>query len=341
MKLWRLLYSRTPPIRDASDAPKPGSIAALERVRIGGIDQTLLLRGHDARAPVLLFLHGGPGGSAMPLAHVFSSKLEERFVVVNWDQRGAGKSYSPHIPRSSMTVEQFVQDCVELSEHLCRRFEQEQIFVVGHSWGTELGVLAVQRRPELFRAYVAVAQVVNKARAERISLQFAIEGARKANDRATLERLQKLDPPGYRGRVKDLLFQRKCVARYGGTFCDPAVDKALFRKYFESPEYSWRDLRRLKKGSNFSLGAMWSQRLDVDLLESAPSLALPVFFLHGRCDRVTPTELLLAYYDRLEAPRKELIWFEHSGHCPLFEEPQRFQEVIIDRLLTGTISPVH
>ena len=341
MKLWRLLYSRTPPIRDASGAPKPGSIASIERVRIGGIDQTVLLRGHDARAPVLLILHGGPGGSAMPLVHVFSSKLEERFVVVNWDQRGAGKSYSPQIPSSSMTVEQFVRDCLELSEYLRRRFEQERIVIVGHSWGTELGVLAAQRRPDLFGAYVAVAQVVNKAKAERISLQFAIDGARRASDCATLERLQKLDPPGYRGRVKDLLFQRKCVARYGGTFCDPALEKALFRKYFESHEYSWRDLRRLKKGSNFSLGAMWSQRLDIDLLESAPSLALPVYFLHGRCDRVTPTELVQAYFDRLEAPRKELVWFEKSGHCPLFEEPQRFQEVITDRLLAGTIAHVN
>jgi pimeloyl-ACP methyl ester carboxylesterase len=341
MKLWRLLYSRTPPIRDASGAPKPGSIAALERVRIGGSDQTVLLRGHDASAPVLLLLHGGPGGSLMPLAHVFSSQLEEHFVVVNWDQRGAGKSYSPQIPRSSMTTEQFVQDCLELSEYLRRRFEQDRIFIVGHSWGTELGVLAVQRRPDLFRAYAAAGQVVNKARAERISLQFAIDGALRANDRATLERLQKLDPPGYGGRVKDLLFQRKCVARYGGTFHDRAVDKAMFRKYFESPEYSWRDLLSLKKGSDFSLGAMWSQRLEVDLLEAAPSLALPVFFLHGRCDRVTPTELVQTYYDRLDAPRKELIWFERSGHCPLFEEPQRFQEVIIDRLLPNTIAPAH
>ena len=333
MKFWRLLYSRTPEIRDTAGRVRPGSIASLERVRLGGIDQTVLLRGHDASRPVLLFLHGGPGGSAMPLVHEFCDRLEERFVFVHWDQRGAGKSWSPDIPRESMTEGQLVEDCAELTHWLCDRFGQKKVFLVGHSWGTQLGLRAVVRYPDLFEAYAAVSQVVNARRAEAISWQFALDGARRAGDKAREKRLRSLHPPGYDGRVKDLLFQRNCVAKYGGSFCDQAVDKALFRKYFESHEYSLGDLRRLKKGSVWSLAAMWVQHLDWDAIAQARSLAVPVTFLHGRCDRVTPAELVQEYFDQLQAPHKKLIWFERSGHCPLFEEPGLFQQTLINEFL--------
>ena len=333
MKYWRLLYSRTPKIRDARGAVKPASIASLERIRLGGIEQTILLRGHDRSLPLLLILHGGPGGTAMPLVHEFSSQLEEHFVVVNWDQRGAGKSYAPDIPESSMTVDQFVRDCRDLVSYLCERFQQRKIYLAGHSWGTQIGVLTVQRHPELFHAYIGIAQVVNVRRAESISLQFALEGARRAGDRMAEDRLVRLKPPGYDGSVKDLLFQRECVARYGGTFSNQAVDKALFRKYFQSHEYSLGDLLKLKKGSHWSLSTMWEQGLDWDLLQQVPVLEVPAYFLHGRCDRVTPSELVQEYFDLLQAPRKALIWFEHSGHCPLFEEAGRFQRVLIERIL--------
>lgn len=333
MKYWRLLYARTPRIRDATGAVKRGSIASLERVHLGGIDQTVLLRGHDVTRPVLLFLHGGPGGSAMPLAHEFSSRLEEDFVVVHWDQRGAGKSYAPDIPAASMTVEQFVQDCRELVQQLCDRFRQPKVHLVGHSWGTQLGILAASRYPELFHAYVGVAQVVNVRQAEAISWQFALDAAIAARDNVAAERLRRMHPPGYDGRVEDLLFQRACVSRFGGTFFDPALDKALFRKYFQSHEYSLLDLRKLKQGSRWSLSTMWGQALDWDLPSQIPALSVPALFLHGRSDRVTPTELVQGYVHGLQAPVKKLIWFDRSGHCPLFEEPLRFQQVLVDELL--------
>lgn len=339
MKYWRLLYARTPAIRVATGAVKRGSIASLERLRLGGIEQTVLLRGHDVTRPVLLFLHGGPGGSAMPLAHEFTSRLEEHFVVVHWDQRGAGKSYVADIPAASMTVEQFVQDCRELVQQLCRRFGQSKVYLVGHSWGTQLGILTVSRYPELFHAYVAVAQVVNVRQAEAISWQFALEAARAAHDHAAEARLSRMHPPAYDGKVEDLLFQRACVARYGGTFFNPAIDKALFKKYFQSHEYSLLDLRRLKQGSNWSLSMMWNQALEWDLPRQIPALEVPAFFLHGRCDRVTPTELVQDYVDRLDAPLKKLLWFERSGHCPLFEEPERFQQLLVGELLQHPDGP--
>ena len=335
IKYWRLIYSRTPEIRDESGSVKRGSIASLERVRLGGIEQTILLRGQDITLPVLLILHGGPGGSAMPLVHEFSNRLEERFVVVNWDQRGAGKSWATDIPPASMTVDQLVQDCRELVEDLCVRFDQPKIYLAGHSWGTQLGLLMVQRYPELFHAYIGIAQVVNVRRAESISWQFALQGARKSGDNAAADRLARLNPPGYDGQITDLLFQRECVTRYGGTFFDPTIDKKLFKKYFQSHEYSLGDLMKLKRGSNWSLERLWGQTLDWDILKHIPSLQMPVYFLHGRCDRVTPTELVQEYFDHLNAPLKKLIWFDRSGHCPLFEEPELFQHTLVEQVLTA------
>jgi len=331
IRFWRLLGSRTPPILGSDGRALPGSIASLETLRLGGIDQTILLRGHDIRKPVLLFLHGGPGSSLIPLAPLFSRGLERHFVVVHWDQRGAGKSYSPQVPRESMTTDRFLEDCAELARHLGQRFGGRRVIVVGHSWGTELGVLTVQRHPGLFAAYVAVAQVVDKQRAERISLDFALQAARKAGDTQAVQRLERLNPPAYDGKVEDLLFQRSCVMRYGGTLFDPAQDKRFFRMYFESHEYSLGDLRRLKAGSAFTLGAMWRDRLELNLIETARQLEVPVLFVHGRCDRVTPTELAQEYFDVLQAPSKQLVWFERSGHCPLFEEPERFQQLLVER----------
>ena len=339
MRYWRLLYSHTPRIRDAAGRVRRGSIASLERVRLGGIEQTVLLRGHDATRPVLLFLHGGPGGTAMPLAHEFTSRLEEHFVVVHWDQRGAGKSYAADIPAESMTVAQFVQDCRELVQHLTHRFQQAKVYLVGHSWGTQLGILAASRYPELFHAYVGVAQVVNVRQAEAISWQFALAGARAARDGVTEARLSRMHPPAYDGRVEDLLFERACVSRYGGSYVDPARDQALFRKYFQSPEYSLLDLRKLKKGSHWSLSLMWRQVVDWDLPQQVPALAVPAYFLHGRSDRVTPTELVRDYVDSLAAPRKKLVWFERSAHCLPFEEPERFQQVLVEELLQPLDDP--
>ena len=165
-----LFYTKTPKIKDSYGNIKQDSITSLEKITLGGIKQTILIRGHDTKSPILLFLHGGPGFPEMDIAYKFQRKLEEHFIVVNWDQRGAGKSFSKKIPRESMTIEQFISDAHELIRFLRERFDKEKIYLVGHSWGTTLGLLLTQRYPELFFAYVGIGQVVNALESEQISL---------------------------------------------------------------------------------------------------------------------------------------------------------------------------
>lgn len=166
---WHLAtHGITPPIRDAGGAVVPGSVASLEHIALGGVPQWVLIRGRSANNPVVLFLHGGPGMPAMPLAHAWQRPLEDDFVVVQWDRLGAGKSYFGEFPSRYLTVRRLLDDTYELVNFLRGRFAQNRIILVGHSWGSYLGMLAISERPDLFCAYVGVGQVTGSARGDTL-----------------------------------------------------------------------------------------------------------------------------------------------------------------------------
>ena len=165
------------------------SIASLEKIELGGLKQYVLIRSKDINNPILLFLHGGPGMPIMYLSHTFQRPLEEKFIVVHWDQRGAGKSYSQNIPTQTINVEQFISDAFQLIDTLCKRYHQQKIYLVGHSWGTYISSIIVQRHPELFYAYISVGQVVDGEAASKIQKEFLLSEARKINDTTLIRKL--------------------------------------------------------------------------------------------------------------------------------------------------------
>ncbi len=167
-------YATTPPITDAQGNVVPGSIATLEKVQLGDSEQWVSIRGVDEDNPVLLFLAGGPGGSQLTTARYALSGLEDHFVVVNWEQPGAGKSFSA-VDRSTLTPEDYVLYGHELVEHLRHRFDEDKIYVLGESWGSALGVMLVQRYPELFHAFAGAAQMVDFLETDLFCYDFAIE----------------------------------------------------------------------------------------------------------------------------------------------------------------------
>ena len=160
------------PIVDPQGKVLPNSISLIEKIPVGGMDQYLVIRGEDADKPVLLMLHGGPGTPEFPLMRDPNLVLEKEFVVVHWEQRGAGKSFSPDIPVESMTTNQLIADAAEVSNYLRKRFKQEKIYLMGHSWGSFLGILTAQRYPKLFHAYVGIGQVASQYQAEKLSLAW-------------------------------------------------------------------------------------------------------------------------------------------------------------------------
>lgn len=190
--------ARTPAIAGPDGRPLPGSVAELTTVALGGHDQSVLIRGVSVDNPVLLYLAGGPGGTDLGAMRLFGERLEQEFVVATWDQRGAGKSYRALDPASTLTVERMVADAIELTNYLRDRFDEQRVYLVGNSWGTILGVLAVQQRPDLFHAFIGTGQMVSVRETDRMFYEDTIAWAERIGDTALARRLREQGPPPYR-----------------------------------------------------------------------------------------------------------------------------------------------
>jgi pimeloyl-ACP methyl ester carboxylesterase len=288
---------------------------------IGGTEQWLFIRGEDLANPVLLWLHGGPGTTSMPMA-AHDGSLPEHFTVVHWDQRGAGRSYG--VDPSTMTVDQFVADAGDVVRHVRSRLASDHIFLVGHSWGTTLGALTAVRHPELLTAYVGVGHAVND---EGIAVGYDWVLARAAEDgnMEAEQALSALGPPPWDDLDAFRVYGR-WVSAFGGT--SRAFGMGLLMKEFvTTPLYSLRDVLNFLRGQSFSVSTMISngEVQAIDLLQDAPRIEVPVLFVQGRHDYNTPGELAREYFDRLDAPAgKRFVWFEESAHFPQWEEPERF-----------------
>lgn len=323
-----VIPARTPRI-EGQDA-----VASLETIELGGVEQWVLIRGRDRTNPVLLYLHGGPGSAMMPFSRRFSGRLEQHFVVVHWDQRGAGKSCSSEVPNESLTLPQYLDDTHELVQRLRHRFHAEKIYLLGHSWGSVLGTLTVQRYPELFHAYIGLGQVVSNTRGEQVSYDFVVDSAKAEGNEHALAELRKIKPP-YRD-LRELMTQRRWLSYYRGDVFSGGGKWRFAPLVVLSPEYSLREKLSYMRCLSNALEHSPKENEDLDFAESAPHLEAPVYFFAGRHDYNAPSQLVEEYLAVLEAPRKEIVWFEHSAHEIPLEEPERFQDELIDRVLADT-----
>jgi proline iminopeptidase len=244
-------------IREATKITSRSGIESLEKVTLGGVEQWILIRGHDRTKPLLLFLHGGPGLPNMPLAHV-NAALEREFVVVQWDQRGAGKSYSSALQPESLNIEQFVADTLELVQLLRSRFGAEKIHFLAHSWGTIPGALAVSRHPEFFHDYVGVSQVGDAVEIQQRAYDFTLDAALHTCNQRALAELKRVGPTPFRS-FDDCMTSCKCLAR----FSDPRSERFTtwrgIREGLASPYYSLSDHLKIYRGMRFSVSALWAE----------------------------------------------------------------------------------
>jgi|SRR5829696_1190717 len=318
---------RTPPFRTATGEGLPGSIAEVGYRRLGGVDQWVMIRGESVSNPPLIHLHGGPGFSETRLFRHFNSPLESSFTVVYWDQRGAGKSFARNIPRSSMTVEQFIADLDDLVEAVRVRIGQNKVVIFGHSWGSVLGVLYATRFPHKVAAYVGSGQIGDWPAAESASYAYALAEAQRLDNRKALRALRAIGPPPY--NADSLWTERTWLQRFDGQLSPRALWN-WGRIAVNGPEASIVDLPNLMRAFRFSLDAMWADVSRINLLEVAPALQMPVFFFLGRRDRWVPPQTSVAYFDALSAPSKDLVWFDDSGHAPFTDEPAKFNRMMVE-----------
>jgi pimeloyl-ACP methyl ester carboxylesterase len=262
--------------------------------------------------------------------------LEKYFTVVNWDQRGAGKSYSAIGDPDRMNIGQFVADTRELTEYLLKKFHQDRLVLVGHSGGTVVGALAVSRYPELYSCYVGIGQIGKMAEGEAASYQWTLDQARKRGDRRAVGALAAMGPPPYKGDwQKKTITQRSYLARFGGE-----VHRSRFgasgkvaRSLLFSREYTLADRVNVIRGIVGSMRLLWPELLQVDLFESVPEIKVPVFLMEGRHDHECPSEIAERYFSALRAPAKELIWFDRSAHLPNAEERDLFNKIMVEKIL--------
>jgi len=319
--------SAVAPPSAAATAPGRRGLAVdtIEPITIGGITQWVSLRAVGRDSPLILFLHGGPGTAQISFSRKVQERLHRDFVVVNWDQRGAGRSWSRSLRRQDMRIDRFVADAEELVEALLARFGQEQLFVVGQSWGSIVGVLLAAKRPDLVRAYVGVGQVVDMSRGEAVSYQFTLDEARRRDSRRAIRQLERIGPPPY-ARLSDGGVQRRWLSRFHGATYRGSLSGTVL-KHLSLRDTRPLDVVRFVAGAIFSLSCLDAEQNEVDLLRDVPRLEVPVVFCVGRRDYTTPFELVVEYASALDAPRVEVVWFERSGHLPNFEEPERFCEL--------------
>lgn len=320
----------TPSLKDEHGAVLPNSVAVLEEIELGGVKQSILIRGKDRSNPVVLFLHGGPGYPQIGYARRYQSELENDFVVVNWDQRGAGKSYHWNLTEEDMKLDTLIEDTRQLTEYLKERFQQPKIYMVGHSWGSLLATWTVQKYPEHYHAYIGVGQVADSPQGELTSYEYVLEEAKRRNLVEAVRELEGIGAPPYQYPREDATLERKWVMAFGGSERGSDTYADMIEGILLAPEYSWMDGIRLALGDSFSRHAILPQTRNVKLADTVPELAVPVIFCMGRHDYMTPSAVAYSYFEKLKAPEKQFIWFEESAHFPHFEETEKFHEVMLE-----------
>jgi len=331
-------------LRHSTRIVTSNGISSLEEIIIGDLKQWIFIRGTDQNNPILLFLHGGPGAPllGMSSSRKYDAKLINHFTVVHWDQRGAGKSFNRDIPIDSMTLDRFVEDCNELIDYLRNRFQTQKVFIVAHSGGTIIGIKTAYKYPEKIHAYVGVAQVVNEYEQQKASYNFIIEEAKEAGDLVIQKSMEAIGPPPYES-PKKFLKMAGYIDKYGGFMHSKSMKDLIILtfNFLTSPEYSLSGgIRTFRnKGFDFTINTMWEELKNVNLTKEIQSIKVPVYFFEGKYDMTTPTKVIEKFYGNLGAEKgKKLFIFENSGHMPMMEEKERYEELLIDVVLKDSFN---
>jgi pimeloyl-ACP methyl ester carboxylesterase len=309
----------------------PDGIDEAMYVEIGGIPQWITIRGEDRSNPVLLFLHGGPGDATNPWGYAYFRSWLEHFTVVQWDQRGAGRTHgrNEEAAASTITVDRMVQDGIELAESLRESLGMEKIVLLGHSWGSILGVLMAKARPDLFHAYVGTGQVADPAESYAVAYRELLRTAEELGQERAIEELREVGPPPYAdGRGHQV--QRKWSNLFEGADSFLASTLALA---LTAPDYTLQDVLDWFEGQGISAERLVPQTSAMESSALGGELALPVFVIQGADDFTTPTALARMLVDSIDAPRKEFVPIEGGGHFAVFTKSEAFLNELIERVL--------
>lgn len=299
-----------------------------KKVQVNGISQQIYLNLCSNPKGSLLFLHGGPGWSDAPWSGLICKSIWGLFNTVHWDQRGANRSQTEFLEPSTLTVDQMVNDGIQICTILKNEYKIEKPILVGHSWGALLGVLLASRIPELFHSYIGIGQLVDCQQSEPLSLELCKQKARELKKSELLTELNAMPKDFYRS-ISTLFRQREIVSVLGGEFMKSVDQKLLEQWILQSPIEYQTEWNTLYEGCVSTCQKLWSEIIEVNLFREVKRLDLPIKVLQGKHDYCTPSEPVVRWLDGLSCSKaKELIWFEYSAHWPQLEENEKFSRII-------------
>jgi pimeloyl-ACP methyl ester carboxylesterase len=304
----------------------PNGIDQQMLVPINGTKQWITIRGRDRNNPILLFIHGGPGAPEMPTSWTFQNGWEDYFTVVQWDQRGSGKTYNANDSKKigpTITVPQMVADTEAMAGYLRATYHKPKIFVLGHSWGSLLGLTLAEKHPEWLYAYVGMGQMIDSVESERLGYLDTLKAAEDAHDQTAVRELRAIAPyPGKTLVLDKINTERKWSVHFGGLSYRRDSYAYYYRGTELSPDYNDADLNAIDKGSALSLPRLLPAFGSVNF-ENATDFRCPIIMFAGRHDDTTSSEVVAQWFARVHAPMKKLVWFENSAHMIQIEEPGR------------------
>lgn len=313
----------------------PTGVQETHTVRIGGIDQVITVRGMDRANPVLLYVHGGPAAPMMPASWTFQKPWEDYFTVVQWDQRAAGRTLRANDADAvapTIAIDRYVGDAIELIDWLRTTYGKRKVILVGHSWGSVIGMRVLAEKPEWLHAYVGIGQIIHPWSDETIGYTHALDAARSGGNATAVGELEALAPyPGADLRGGRIDAQRKWVIHYGGHSAYRDNSDYYFRAQRLSPDYTPEDRRAIAAGSTLTLDRILGQWRSVDF-RGLQRVQAPVVMLLGRHDDTTPSRPVADWIAAVDAPFKHATWFEHSAHFAPIEEPGRTLMTLVQRV---------
>lgn len=303
------------------------SVSIYEQVSINGAKHQLMIRGADRNNPIIIFVHGGPGYSEIPYVRKYQDILEQKFTLVQYDQRGAGKSYHFFQDYSNLSPELLTDDLISLTKYIRQRLGKDKVLLAGHSFGSYIGMLAAAKAPENYIAYIGIGQVSNFSESESDALDYCLEEAAKAGNKDDIAKLEEIKNKVENG---DTFVPRKYIQKYGGgsRLTDEYGD--YNKGYLTNREYNLLDIFRFKLGVKKSV-VMTGGLLQKPLPSLVKKLEIPCYFHMGQYDYKTSAKAAKNYFNAITVPEKEFILYSQSAHYPQFEEEEKFAEWLIKK----------
>ncbi|HVL25914.1 MAG TPA: alpha/beta hydrolase [Thermomicrobiales bacterium] len=340
LAVWIALPPSVAPVIDANGNEIPGSVSELTKVTLGGHDQWVEIRGASPDLPVLLYLSGGPGQSDLAFSRAILEPLTQDFLIVGWDQRGTGKSY-PALDANTLTLDRAIADTIELTEYLRDRFDEQKIYVLGESWGSTLGVLAAQQRPDLYYALIGSGQMVSQRVTDQMIYDDLLAYADEHGDTGLAKTLRGFGPPPY-GSILDYAYVLTNYEKIEGEYDPPQsyIDRGEQSGVgfwgMMGSEYAPIDKVNLFRGLLDMSSVMYPQLQEIDFRADVPTLDVPIYLFDGKHELRGRRELANEWFAMLDAPDKQMVTYENAGHAVAFEHADDLHRILLDVILPAT-----